>query len=840
MELHFRSNSAYLSFLVPKSLGLKVIVLLIVSFFFSTNSLISQGLLDKKIDFSIQNQTIPDGLWKLSEEGSIEIAFSNNYFSDKKYSFNFQQQPIRFIINQMLAESNTTFSLIGNQLIIFKKPNKKITLSGYIEDSESGERFIGANIFERNSGKGTTSNEYGFFSLTLTEGLQNLWISYLGYEPHTIKFEASENKHFKIELKSNLTLAEIVVTGKDSLYNGSQAFFDGDFSLTEGIENLPTLGGEVDILRILQQLPGVQSGTDGFGGLHVRGGNADQNLILLDGVPIYNPYHALGMYSIFDHKIIRKVRYFRGHFPARYGGRISSVVDVRTKEGNNKQIHANAKIGLIASKLAIEGPLLKNKAAFFVSARRSHIDPFLKNYSEKSRTENNEKGFYNYYFGEVIAKINYSASIRNKFYLSFYKGKDDFHNENEYETEDFNFEYQIDEKQNLDWGNTLGVYRWNHQINEKIFSNLTATFSQFIFNSNERINQRLFDDQAFILYIPAQSAYRSKIENVSLKLDFDYVPNPKHYFRTGITASRNQFAPGIFTSADSLQIDFEQELPDSLVNPPSTKAIELNVYFEDEWKPLPNLTIHSGLFFSSFNVDQKNYLQVEPRFSLDWQIIKPLRFNLSANKMNQYLHLLTRSDSGFPNDLWVSSTGKIRPQQSWVFDVGLNWSFATDWSVSTSVYYKKMNNLINYSEDASFSPFSTGVSANTNNINAKNWEDNVTVGKGSSKGIECLIKKEAGKSTGWISYTLSETNRQFDAINNGETYPFRFDLRHVFNIAYSYQLNKNWCLASTWNYSSGSHISLPLRNWQYIRQDQLPDYVYLFSITCQSPNGCFC
>lgn len=798
--------------------GLSYGLSLVFFFIFSATNLSAQNPLDRKLDFQMNNLTLEDGLWKLSEETDIQFAFSNNDFSDQKYSFAFRQETLRFILRQILSDSPTTFSWSGNQILIFKKPPVKFTLSGYIEDKSSGERLIGANIYDKVSKKGCVSNEYGFYSLTLTKEEPALQISYLGYQVSEIVIKKSENQKINIELNPSLTLQEIVIVGSDSLeaVNQSSEYY---FPLNDAVEKLPALGGEVDILRIIQQLPGAQSGTDGLGGLHVRGGNADQNLILLDGVPIYNPYHMLGLFSIFDHKSIRKVKYLRGQFPARFGGRVSSVVDVRTKEGNNKEFHGEASVGLIATKINFEGPLVKDKGAFFVSARRSHLDPFLKNYSKKDRAKDNETGFYNYYFGEILTKFNYTFSQKDRLYISFYKGFDNFHNEKGSQDTFFDEEYIYNENQNLDWGNTLGVLRWNHQLGNQLFSNLTFNFSQFNFNSDDGFDESFkFDD--IIDRFVVQRAYRSLIKTASLKLDLDYLPNTNHYIRTGFTVSRNLFTPGVANLQDSSTFVFNDILPDSLINPSSIEVLDFNIYLEDEWQINPNIKLNAGVFTSFFVVKNKNYLLIDPRFSITWDPIKNLSFQFSANSMSQYLHLLTRTGSGFPNDLWVPSTDKVAPQRSRMIDLGLKWKLHEQWSFSANAYYKKMTNLIHYAEGVSFAIGADAISSN-------NWEDKVTSGKGLSRGLEFLLKKEKGRATGWISYTYSKTNRQFEQLNNGEVFPFRYDLRHVLNIVGSYDITPNWSVTSTWNFSSGGHINIALNEWQYTREDGTPDITYL-------------
>ncbi|MFK7806574.1 MAG: carboxypeptidase-like regulatory domain-containing protein [Saprospiraceae bacterium] len=786
-------------------------------FFLFCTTIYGQQVLDNKYDFVVTNQTLPDGLWSLTETTDVQIVFSNNDFSEKEYSFSFQQKSLRFILDRLLENEGLRFTYEDDQVLILKKTTPKVTVSGYVEDVETGERLIGANIYEVKSQLGTTTNEYGFFSLTTKVVKPVLEVSYLGYATYRLPVGGSNKEQVLVLLKPSLTLTEIVVVGRDSISNNNFTESATELNLSEKLISLPTLGGEVDVLRIMQQLPGVQNGTDGLGGLYVRGGNADQNLVLLDGVPVYNPYHALGLYSIFDHNIIKKVKYLRGEFPARYGGRISSVVDVRTKEGNNKEYHGQGTVGLIASKLALEGPTQKNKGAFFISARRTHLDPFLKRYSEQERRDNGDTGSYNYYFGEVIAKLNHQLSAKDRIYLSFYKGNDTYQNDKETDRLSDDFRDQSTLSQDLTWGNTLGVLRWNHQFGNKLFTNLTATYSQFKFTSNELRNEQYTLDGTVLFADFIQSIYRSRINTFSVKYDVEYVPSPNHYIRAGIVGSQHLFSPGAVSQRDSSSI--EEEVLSEDVSGLEREVLEAGLYFEDDWQIGKKLKINWGAYVSLFAVPDKNYLLVDPRLALQWKITRHLQFSASANRMTQQLHLLTRTDSGFPSDLWVPSTSKIKPQRSWMFDAGLNWRFKKDWSVTTSAYYKRMSNLLNYTEGSNALP-NTGV------LISLDWENRVTTGTGLSKGIELLLKKENAKNVGWLSYTLSESTRQFDEINSGERFPFRYDLRHVLNLSYSRQLTERWRVAGSFAIYSGSRISLALNEWQYVRQDGKPDFVY--------------
>lgn len=785
-------------------------------FLLFSSTIFSQKALKTKIDFAVKDQSVAAALWQLSEASSVPISFSDNLFDPKlRASHSFTDTPIKTILESILAPTSARFVYTNGQVLIVKKTIRRFTLSGYVEDAETGERLIGANVLDLQSQRGTSSNEYGFFSLSLPAEKYQIQFSYLGYRSHTQPVDLTQNQPIKISLQPNLTLEAIIVRATDDLPSGGASKVASEELPLEQMDVLPTLGGEVDVLRSLQQLPGVQSGTDGIGGLHVRGGNSDQNLILFDGVPVYNPYHSLGLYSIFDFDMVHKVRYFRGQFPARFGGRVSSVVDVRTRQGNNRNYEARASIGLIASKIAVEGPLSKNKSAFYLSARRSHLDPFIKSYTKKERSQAGETGFANYSFGEIIAKVDYATSSKNHLYLSFYKGGDLYQNENRFTERAGPLQRVYEDEQQLQWGNTLSVLRWNHQFNEKVFANFTGTFSTFNFQSNDRFQDSLSGNDANAYSYFQRDIYQSKIEDLSAKIDLDVVPNPQHYLRMGFHLTRHFFQPGAITTQSD---DFfpGNNLSDSLKN---INAIEASVYLEEEWVIHPRLLLNAGVYTSLFSVQQKKYLLAEPRLALYWQPAKAWRFHFSFSRMNQYLHLLTRSGAGFPTDLWVPSTAKVAPQQALIFDLGAKWQLGEQWSLASSAYHKEMRQLISYSEGANFN-------INSDIISANNWEEKIITGQGRSRGIECLLKKEKGTVQGWLSYTLSETNRQFDDLNKGIPFPFRFDHRHVFNAVAAWQIAPKWQFSSSWTYSTGSRTNLTLNEWEYIDQNGNPISFY--------------
>lgn len=768
---------------------------------------------NQKISFDVANQTIPDALWSLSNQTKIPISFSDHFFSDQVYSYQFDNQTLKTILDALLQKTNTDYEYDGYQILIIKKnPPKKFTVSGYLEDKVSGERLIGANVSLFGSTQGTMTNEYGFFSINLEGEKSELHFSYLGYETLVQKIKASTNQHLNLSLNPNLTLAEVIVTGTDSLFNSAQQVFATNEISAIELKYFSSLGGEGDVLRSLQQLPGVQSGTDGLGGMYVRGGNADQNLVLFDGVRIYNPFHALGLFSIFDNKMIRKVNFYNGAIPARYSGRISSVVDVRTKEGNNKAFQGEATIGLLASKLTLEGPLKKEKGAFLISGRRTHLDYFLKNYSERQRARQNQSGSFNYAFAEIMGKLNYTVSSKDRLYFSFYLGNDFFDNNTINRDTTSMTIFSTRTEQTLKWGNKLGVFRWNRQLGNKLFSNFTLNYSTFNFDSDNWLQFSDTNENTELLF-SQKTLYQSEIHDLSTRLDFNCSPSNDHYIRFGVGARQSDFFPGqISAKSNDLLLEESGVLPDSLANTPAIRGHEAFFYAEDEWKITPNLQLNYGISNVLSTSKDKAYISLEPRLSLQWQYNAVWKFHSSMSRTNQFFHVLTQSGSGLPNDIWIPSTANIRPQQAWIFDGGIGCTMDY-FSINTTGYYKSIQHLLDFRENTSDSD---GIGV----ITANQWEQQVREGSGQSYGVETRFKYASKNHKIWLNYTWSKTNRQFESINNGQPYPFRYDLRHILNLHFYQVLHPNWILSGSWNFKSGSKITLAEQHWEYYSFNQ--------------------
>ncbi len=654
----------------------------------------------------------------------------------------------------------------------------KFTISGYIEDASSGEMLIEANVFDDASASGTVSNLYGFYSMTLPgNDTVRLSFSYIGYATQSFAIYLDKDITLNIKLEDEATLSEVVVVADEVEPNIEDETQMSKVEVPiEQIKQIPALLGEVDVLKAMQLLPGIQSGGEGTSGLYVRGGSPDQNLILLDGVPVYNVSHLFGFFSVFNADAINNVTLTKGGFPARFGGRLSSVMEINMKEGNSKEFHGEGSIGLIASKLTLEGPIVKDKTSFLISGRRTYIDllarPFL-----KRQLEDELPG---YYFYDVNAKVNHKFNDKHRLYASAYAGQDVFYikiNEDD--------EYIQDSR--LKWGNITSALRWNYMISNKLFANTTLTYSRYRFETSTETEERYDGEVERFAF-----KYFSGIEDFGGKIDFDFVPSPDHYIRFGTSATHHTFSPGV------LQLDLGDETDfdfDTLIGTTDTRAWEMTLYVEDDMRIGENFSANVGLHGSAFLVNGESYFSLQPRVGMRYLLPQRYALKGSFSMMAQYINLLTNEGVGLPTDLWVPTTDQIKPQRSWQAALGVAKTFGSDFEVSIEGYYKKMTNLVSYKEGASFFDFN-------------DWQTKVTQGDGEAYGVEFFVQKKKGKTTGWLGYTLSWNNRIFPEINSGEEYPFKYDRRHDLSLVVVHRFNDKISVSGSWVYGTGNSITL--------------------------------
>ena len=681
--------------------------------------------------------------------------------------------------------------------------SQKHTISGYILDAENNENLIGANIFDTDSKSGTITNSYGFYSITLPKGKVKLIYSFVGYLPVTKEIDLNSDQIINISLQANIELGEVEVIA-DKIDVGVESSQMSTTVLTvKTIKSIPALLGEVDIIKALQLLPGVQSGTEGSSGLYVRGGGPDQNLILLDGIPIYNVNHLFGFFSVFNVDAINNVQLIKGGFPARYGGRLSSVLDIRLKEGNNEKIHGTGSVGLISAKLALEGPIIKDKMSFLISARRTYIDilaaPVIAMYNRSYEGEDMKMG---YYFYDMTAKLNYKFNDRHRLFLSSYMGNDKAYEKYKYESGGSSSQDNF----NLRWGNIIAALRWNFVITNKLFSNTTFSYTKYKFLTE--IESEYKDDSNDSKY---SFDYFSGIEDFAGKIDFDYIPTPNHYIRFGANYTYHTFNPGVNAFKESSS-DGDNNVDTTFGNQ-KVYTNEMYTYIEDDIT-IGKFKVNAGLHASGFYVKKKFYKNFEPRLSMRYLINPNWSVKGAFSMMSQYVHLLANSNIGLPTDLWLPVTDTVKPQQSIQYALGSIYKLNKGYEFSIEGFYKKMNNLIAYKEGASFL------------LVNDDWQNKIEVGQGWSYGMEFLIRKTSGKTTGWIGYTLSWSNRQFDNISFGEIYPYKYDRRHDISVVVSHKISDKVDMGFSWVYGSGYAATLATERYSSMFTDYNNDVEY--------------
>jgi outer membrane receptor for ferrienterochelin and colicin len=654
---------------------------------------------------------------------------------------------------------------------------RQITINGYIKERGSNERLIGAIAAAPALGAGASTNNFGFYSLSVPEADSvQLVFSYVGHNSVSLTVPAHGDTAVNVTLQVATALSDVTVRAASNAIQDRTQMSAIDLPI-QTIKSLPAFLGEVDVLKAIQLLPGIQSGNEGSTGLYVRGGSPDQNLILLDGVPVYNASHLFGFFSVFNADAIKSVNVIKGGFPARYGGRLSSVIDINMKDGDQNKYHAEGGIGLIASRLTLEGPIQKGKSSFMISGRRTYIDVLTKPFMSKDFKAG-------YYFYDLNAKVNFTLGPKDNIYISGYGGNDKFSVTEEYGS---NSKYNFTSA--LNWGNITAVARWNHQFSPRLFGNLTTYYSQYRFGvSTEQKDEYNGQDERYLL------KYRSGINDKALRYDLEFTPSIRHAIRTGVSAVAHTYTP----SAMQTKITGTSNPTDTTEGDPVIKGTELDAYIEDEIRISDRLKGNFGLHWTGFSVGASFFNYLQPRASLRYKINDQMSAKASYVQMAQFIHLLTNSSIGLPTDLWLPATDRVKPQRSWQAAVGLAYTHKSGIELSVEGYYKQMDGVIEYKEGASFLGRSTG------------WEDKVLIGMGSSYGAELFLQKTKGRFTGMAGYTLSWTNRKFDELNNGAPFPYRYDRRHDIKLAAVFRVTPGIELSADWVYGTGNAITIPI------------------------------
>ncbi len=670
-----------------------------------------------------------------------------------------------------------------------------ITVSGHLYEKGSLESLPGGLVYEPVSQKATTTNTYGFYTLTLPyqEGMYLVFNSF-GYINDTLWIRSAESFEYDAKLSKITTLETVTITAEKT--NTEQVQMSSIKLSTKEIQQIPMLLGEKDVFKTLLLLPGVQSASEGTSGIYVRGGGPDQNLVILDEATIYNASHLLGFFSIFNGDAIKSVELIKGGFPARYGGRLSSVIDINMKDGNKESYHVEGGIGVISSNVVVEGPIVKDKASFMLSGRTTYLDLFMVPVMKllKDVTDGTVAG---YYFFDLNGKFNFDLGKKDKLYLSAYFGRDKFHVSQNDSYMGITDKY----KMGLFWQNATATARWNHLFTNKIFSNMSFVFSDYTMNTY--MNYKYYygpndpDNETF------SSDFNSGIRDYTLKYDLSFHPNATHHILAGAAVTYHEARPNAMTvKADTMTMrQVNKEL-----------GLEYAVYVEDEINIRNKFRINPGVRLVAFSVPQKTWFSPEPRLAMSYNFLPNLALKASYAMMSQNMILLSTSTIGLPTDLWVPVTKNIRPQRSQQVALGLHYDLKKpQLSFSIEGYYKKMDNILAYKEGTSYfmSLVEQILDESLEGGAQTQWEKNVTSGQGWSYGVEFLVRKEVGKFTGWIGYTLSWTKQKFDELNYGDPFFARYDRRHDVSIVLMYSPTKRINLSLSWVFATGNAVTLP-------------------------------
>jgi CarboxypepD_reg-like domain/TonB-dependent Receptor Plug Domain len=672
---------------------------------------------------------------------------------------------------------------------------QKHTISGIIKDKKNGETIIGATItIAELANVGTKTNTYGFYSITIPEGNYEIKISSTGFKTETQSINLNKDLKLDLELeKANTTIKEIKITGAKKDRNVKDAQMGLEKLNMAEIAKVPVLMGEKDIIKTMTLLPGIKSAGEGGGGINVRGGAVDQNLILLDEAPVYNASHLLGFFSTFNSDAIKDVQIYKGGMPAQYGGRLSSVLDIKMKEGNNKKFNVSGGLGIIASRINIEGPIVKEKGSFLISARRTYVDQFLR-FAPDTNIRKAQLYFY-----DINAKANYKINENNRIYLSGYFGRDKIGIANQF---------------GIGWGNATGTARWSHIINSKWFSNTSLIYSKYNYKIGIRSTSTDFD-------------ITSKIQDINLKHEVSYFANPKNTIKFGANIIKHTMLPGQLTTTDTTINAFKLQ---------DRYSYENAIYVSNEWKPTTKLSINYGLratdfmaigkgdFYTFDNKGKatdttnykagevvKNYFNLEPRFSASYLLQNNNSIKAAYARNIQNLHYISNSTSSTPTDLWIASSINVKPEISDQISAGYFQNFDNNnYEFSVETYYKSMRNQIDYRDGAN-------TQANDK------IEGELLYGIGRAYGIEFLLKKKTGRFTGWASYTFARTEKKIDGINSNNWYAAKQDKTHDISLVGIYDLTSKWSLSSTWVYNTGNAVTFPSGKYYVNNQVQ---YLY--------------
>lgn len=773
----------------------------------------------QKLAVRADNKAVTEFLVELSQQSGVNIIYSDNVIEKlHPITLRIKNVTVDEVLTLILEGTGIDYRYIDDQIVLYEKEPKELrfSISGIVMDSVSGEPLISAYVYDAISGKSTSTNNYGYYNLNLPVGEIELQAGFLGYTTKRVQRVLRKNEILHLRLGQNNTLDEVIVNSSDP-FRGDAIVPAAERITYKDLQTNIHLGGSSDLYRAADFIPGVHTGTDGIGGIHVRGGGNDQNLILMDGVPIYHPNHLLGIVSVFNYQALQQASIYKANFPSRFSGRLSSVMDVRLREGNISEWGFTGNIATSEVGMMVEGPLVKEKVGMLVSSRFFLPGLFIRDITRGYKERNNVGGSADLDYFDFNSKINWIVGEKDRLYLSLYQGNDHFRDQTITDRDqilDSGVRIVSHEEfdKDLNWSNRTAILRWNHLVNEKTFSNLTISTSSFRLQS--------VDNSEFLFTYPGSGfdsisgfdakEFKSSIRDITAKLELDIRASADHELSTGIYAIGYTFEPkSISINEESKVGDFwlrEGLLDDVFFSSFHVNATEAGIYFEDQWEINSKFQLNSGLHIASFFVQGTYYMDPQLRLSLDYMPISKLAFNIGFSRMVQYLHNLKSSSIGLPTDLWVPTTRTVSPALSDQYSISAFWKPSEISSLELSAYFKDMRSLISYQEGASFLLKEGLVPSSI--VDAANWESKVTTGIGEASGVELQYRYASEKIQFKTNATWSRSYKQFDEINNGYAFPDRYDRRWSGSFSGQYHAGPRWTFGLNWLYGSGIAITL--------------------------------
>ena len=785
------------------------VIISVFLFYFSLNFVYSQkNKLDSTIDVSDFYGTKKEFLKKLEKTVPLTFSYTNDLNVEEKVFVKKQKQSIRKFLDIIFPNNSVKYNIKGNKILLIPQSNlppppSNFTICGYVSDSLTGEKLMDVFIFIKEKSKGTVSNNYGFYSITLPKATYE--ISYFLPDFQLKKKELILDKNISF----STALSQVKKTLPDTNIINENATFEEeekDFYIIR-INTLPFFPNSYSEI-IKKTLPTneieIKLQTEGANGMYIRGGGPDQNLLLLDGATIYKANHLFSFLPIFNLDATSNINLLKDNFPARYGGKLSSVLDVHMKEGDNKMFKVEGESGIIYSMLTIEGPIIKNKSSFIISARKTYIDTLASPFMSKDQK-------IAYHFYDLNAKINYQFSENNQLFFSLYSGKDKYN----YYGKIYDYIDTITEvnRHEIIWGNTTFALRWNCKLSNKLFENTTLTYNKYKLLNSTSEEDDYVDPQEMYIF---NDNYNSGINDLSGKIDFDFVPSPNHYIKFGIQTTRHNFTPLLyvykFKTSDPTQ-NIDTTIGNNIIY-----NYEHCIYLEDEVNFCKKIKANIGLRYNIFDVKSKLYNSIEPRIAITYFVSNFITIKAAYDKMNQNILQLSNTSINFPNDLWVPATDKIKPISSYQYSLGVDYTINERMNISIDCFYKALKNVLEYKSNTDYTDIGW--------VSNWDWQNNVVQGKGWSYGTDILFQKIIGKTTGWLSYTLSWSERLFDSINSGEKFSYRYDIRHNIVFGIQHKFNKNIDFGIIWSYVSGIKATFaPFTYMSAININDYPNYI---------------